>query len=401
MSRPLRTPAGAALLGLVLALVLAACSTGGKPTTSAGPAAASPSMTRAGPTEAPAHAAPADLKPLRSGERRVEVAMPEPYTPSAPYGTGTDDYRCFVLDPHLTRDAFITGLNILPGTPSVVHHVILFRLPPAQVAAAEAEDAAEPGEGWTCFGDTGLRSQGGAGLDDAPWLGAWAPGGSEQVLARDVGVPMQRGSRVVMQVHYNLLAGPRPDVTTAQLRLAPRSKHLAALRTMLLPAPVELPCRAGHDSSPLCDRVAALADVRKRFGSEVGMTADYLHLLCGPVRPGNVQTCDQTLRAPATIRAAAGHMHLLGRSVKVEVDPGTPKARTVLDIKRWNFDDQGARPVRPVRLERGDTVRVTCRHDQSLRDLLPAFKGQPERYVLWGEGTTDEMCLGILLVTRP
>lgn len=131
------------------------------------------------------------------------------------------------------------------------------------------------------------------------------------------------------------------------------------------------------------------------------MTADYLHLLCGPVRAGDVQTCDRTLQAPATIRAAAGHMHLLGRAVKVEVDPGTPKARTVLDIKNWDFDNQGAKPVRPVRLERGDTVRVTCRHDQSLRDLLPAFKGQPERYVVWGEGTTDEMCLGILLVTRP
>ena len=42
---------------------------------------------------------------------------PTAYTPSAPYGTGTDDYRCFLLDPHLTQDAFITGLNILPGQP--------------------------------------------------------------------------------------------------------------------------------------------------------------------------------------------------------------------------------------------------------------------------------------------
>ena len=47
------------------------------------------------------------------------------------------------------------------------------------------------------------------------------------------------------------------------------------------------------------------------------------------------------------------------------------------------------------------TLTVTCRHDQSLRDQLPAFEGQEDRYVVWGEGTTDEMCLGILLVTRP
>jgi hypothetical protein len=204
-----------------------------------------------------------------------------------------------------------------------------------------------------------------------------------------------------MQVHYNLLAGPKPDVTTAQLRLAPRNKDLAALETVLMPAPVELPCRAGHDGSPLCDRSAALADVRKRFGSQAGMTADYLHLLCGEIRAGDVQTCDRTMQRPAVIRAAAGHMHLLGRSIKIQVDPGTPRARTVLDIKSWDFDNQGSTPVKAVELEPGDTVRVTCRHDQSLRDLLPSFDGQPDRYVLWGEGTTDEMCLGLLLVTRP
>jgi hypothetical protein len=94
-------------------------------------------------------------------------------------------------------------------------------------------------------------------------------------------------------------------------------------------------------------------------------------------------------------------MHLLGRSIRIQVDPGTPRARTVLDLPVWDFDNQGAKAVTPVPLRRGDTVRVTCRHDQRLRDLLPAFKDQPERYVVWGEGTTDEMCLGILLVTRP
>jgi protein involved in polysaccharide export with SLBB domain len=56
--------------------------------------------------------------------------------------------------------------------------------------------------------------------------------------------------------------------------------------------------------------------------------------------------------------------------------------------------------VQPYRLRAGDTVKVTCRHVQWLRDRLPAFEGQPDRYVVWGEGTTDEMCLGILQVTR-
>ena len=45
-----------------------------------------------------------------------------------------------------------------------------------------------------------------------------------------------------------------------------------------------------------------------------------------------------------------------------------------------------------------EQVEVTCRHVQWLRDKLPAFEGQPDRYVVWGKGTTDEMCLGMLQV---
>jgi hypothetical protein len=396
MSRPGRTAAAL----LALALAVAGCSTGTQDVAS--PAgAASPVATATPHGTHDAVATPtARPRPLRAGERRVTLTMPAAYTPSAPYGAGTDDYRCFVLDPHLQQDAFITGLNILPGTPDVVHHVILFQVPPGSVPAVEAQDASEKGQGWTCFGGTGLESRG-DDLDDAPWLGAWAPGGSEQLMAPDVGVPVQKGSRVIMQVHYNLLAGPRPDVSATQLRLAPASADLDPLQTMLLPAPVELPCRSGHTQSLLCDRATAVADVQKRFGEEVGQTANYLHILCGQVQAGPVQTCDRLIREPATIRAVAGHMHLLGRSIRVEVDPGTPRARTVLDVPVWDFDNQGAKAVKPVALRPGDRVRVTCRHDQRLRDLLPAFKDQPERYVVWGEGTTDEMCLGILLVTRP
>src|SRR4051794_22704105 len=178
-----------------LALAVAGCSTG----MDSGAGEGRPSPSAVTQTPAAAHtahaagaaAAPVARKPLRAGERFVRLAMPKPYTPSAPYGTGTDDYRCFVLDPHLSRDAFITGLDILPGTPSEVHHVILFRAPPETVPAVEGQDAADDGEGWTCFGGTGLE-RGGA-LEDAPWLGAWAPGAPSRSWPRTSGSRSRRG----------------------------------------------------------------------------------------------------------------------------------------------------------------------------------------------------------------
>ncbi len=393
--------AGIAAAGLLLAACSPVTDSSGDraaPGTPSAPIATAPGDTQSHGAEAD----PGKRTPLRPGERIVDVAMPAPYKPAAP-GKGTDDYRCFLLDPRAETDSFVTGVDVVPGDRRVVHHVILFRVAPDQVAAAEAVDKRAPGEGWTCFGGAGLEG-GGATLEDAPWIGAWAPGGREQVLADDIGIPLPAGSRIVMQVHYNLLAGSAPDVSKARLRISDGSRHLAPLETTLLPAPVELPCRPGV-RGPLCNRDAAVADVMERFGMRSGQMVAGLQFLCGDglgPRPGPTQSCTRDVQEPATVRAVAGHMHLLGRKIKIELNPGRPDARTLLDIPVWNFDDQGARSLRrPVKIRPGDKLRVTCTHDQGLRDLLPAFKGQPERYVVWGEGTTDEMCLGIVLVTRP
>jgi hypothetical protein len=328
----------------------------------------------------------------------MTLTMPEQYTPSAPNGSGTDDYRCFLLDPELDKDVWLTGSHVLPGNPRVVHHVILFRVSPEQVAEAEAKDAASDDPGWTCFGGTGLQGEF-QNVDDAAWLAAWAPGGDETKVRDGYGARLEAGSRIVMQVHYNLLKGAEPDVSSTQLRWMPASRHLTPLHTYLLPSPVELPCRPGHDDSPLCDRDAAVADVMERFGS-AGNTNGLLHLLCGTeAKPSRTSTCTRYINRGMTVLGVAGHMHLLGRTITIETNPGTPEARTVLDIPVWDFDNQGIRPLeQPVHLDPFDQVKVTCTHQQWLRDRLPAFEGQEERYVIWAEGSTDEMCLGTLQV---
>ena len=200
-----------------------------------------------------------------------------------------------------------------------------------------------------------------------------------------------------MQVHYNLLNGSRPDRSRAILTTAPVDRALQPVHTVLLPAPVELACRRG-EQGPLCDRTAAVFDQAKRFGNDAALVPTGLLLLCGkdaaqPVaRP--TTSCDRPVTGPMTIQAVAGHMHVLGRSIRVELNPGTARTRLLLEIPRWSFHWQASYTLeRPVRAEPGDVLRVTCRHDASLRTGAP-------RYVLWGEGTTDEMCLGVLQVTR-
>lgn len=346
----------------------------------------------------PVPAEEAPRVPLRDGDRRLTVTMPEAYHPTAPTESGADDYRCFLVDPELEDDVFVTGTDVSPGDPSMVHHVILYQVPPEQVDAARTMDGSMPGQGWTCFGGSGLDT--GGGPQAAPWLGAWTPGSSEAVLRDGYGIPLAAGSQLVMQVHYSLLTGDGPDITATELRVTDGSADLAPVSTVLLPAPVELPCRPEYSDGPLCSREAALADLRERFGDGPGSMAEWLRWRCPGGAAGPEQSCTTTFSAPGTIIGVAGHMHLLGRAVRVEVNPGTSSARTLLDVPVWNFDDQGAVPIEPVEIAAGDRITVTCEHDQSLRDHIPAFEGQPDRYVLWGEGSTDEMCAGILQIAQ-
>jgi hypothetical protein len=94
-------------------------------------------------------------------------------------------------------------------------------------------------------------------------------------------------------------------------------------------------------------------------------------------------------------------MHLLGKSIRIVLNPGRPTRRVLLDIPRWDFHWQNAYLLeRPIQAKPGDVIRVTCTYDPARRKRGEDGIPKSPRYVLWGEGTTDEMCLGLLQVTR-
>ncbi|ROT29786.1 monooxygenase [Micromonospora sp. HM5-17] len=386
--RRIRT--GAALLAALL--LTTACAADPDP-------AAAPTPTASGPHGRHGGSTPPPPTPLRDGERFLTLSMPEPYRPAPPAG-GTDEYRCFLVDPELTSPAYLTGSQFLPQNVEIVHHAIFFRIEPSEVAAVRRFDAESPGPGWTCFGD--------AGVGQAAWVAHWAPGVNETLLAPGLGYPMPPGSLLAMQVHYNLLTlGNRPvgtDQSGIRLRLADGRTPLDPLVTALLPAPVELPCAPGEEGE-LCDRTAALRDVARRFGADAARRTEQIGAACRrgePAVPGNTQSCDHRVTQPGLVHALAGHMHLLGRSIRIDLNPGTPGARTLLDVPVYNFDDQGTHPLpEPVAVKPGDVYRVTCTHDATLRRRLPQLRDLPPRYVVWGEGTSDEMCLGLVIWSPP
>jgi hypothetical protein len=389
---------GAATMALATAFaVVAAC--GSDADNSAAPAAAGSHSAHAGGSSAPP-------QPLRAGERFLDLKLAEAYTPAPPEGGGTDEYRCQVIDPGLTKAQFLTGTQFAPENVAIAHHAIVYAVPPDRAALVRKQDAKTPGLGWQCFGGTGVP---GADVEDedqgATWVDTWAPGATETLFTQDIGYKLMPGSLIILQVHYNLLATDgKPagsDRSAVRLRLTDGTPQTRELTTFPLDAPTDLPC-AADESGPLCDRAASIADVTKRFGPEVGGTADEQLEECGQnaPKPGGTQTCDHKVEAPMTLFAGFGHMHLLGRAIKVELNPGKPNAKVVLDVPQFNFDNQRlVKLPSPVEIGPGDTLRVTCTHDAGLRKRLPQLSKLPPRYVVWGDGTSDEMCIGIMTVS--
>jgi hypothetical protein len=223
-----------------------------------------------------------------------------------------------------------------PGNAALLHHAILYRVDPGQVADAQRLDARDPRLGWSCFGGPGLPTKGNvlAGLDSAPWVGAFARHGGEQSFATGTGQQLTKGSQFILQMHYNLLDGNGSDNTSVKVRVAPAGTKLQALHTFLLPAPVELPCAT----------------------NETAIQIDLIHA------------------------------------------DGT--SRRLLDIPSWNFDDQRATELAaPTTVTSTDKLKVTCTHDATLRQKVPSLSKLQPRYVVWGEGSSDEMCLGVVSYT--
>jgi Copper type II ascorbate-dependent monooxygenase, C-terminal domain len=357
------------------------------------------------------HAKPSTGAGLTGPGTTITVRPSRPYTPHAA-GGAIDDYHCFVLNPHLTQDEYVTGALIRPQRTGIVHHVILYEAAGAQAAEADQMNAANGGKGWTCFGGPNLpldiSSSGSIDrLGQPPWIAAWVPGHTTNALPAGTGVLLHKGARIVMQVHYNLIAAVGPDRSQAALRVLPATTRLTALQTQLIAAPVELPCPAGV-TGPQCSRQQAIQDEAKKYGAENAFIPEALLRLCGktlsdyPPDVGSgthiTTSCDRAVAQHETIYGLAGHMHLRGRDLQIVLDPGTAKEQMLLHLPAWDFHWQDVYYlVHPISVGPGDTIRVTCAYDNSpAAQPVVGTKQLVPRYVVWGEGTTDEMCLGVL-----
>ncbi len=312
--------------------------------------------------------------------RKLTATAPYAPTRGDPSHPRRDDYRCFVLEPSLDAPADVTGFRVLPTAPSIVHHVIVFEVREAAVPALLRLDASDPGPGYPCFGGIGVDPQ----YERAPagakekmhfqmqLVAGWAPGGNGSgttIFPRDTAVHLARGSRLVVQIHYNL-AHLEPNMTD----------HTA----------VEL--YGGAEREPRQAFWVPVLDTR--FRVPAGTAPDDARAIVNGAL---------TLPVRAEVFGVAPHMHLRGVSARIDShdqsqdeDNLSPQDgdRCLLDVPQWDFDHQEMYWLEETQLL--NQAKIRCRFDARGPRAPDGGALGRAHDLTWGEGTDDEMCLAFL-----
>jgi hypothetical protein len=307
-----------------------------------------------------------------------EYPTPE-YVPAIQGGVlaEADDYRCFLLEPNLTEQSFITGYDVLPGTDEIVHHVVVSIVDPDAPAELPAPmgttnrqvmeqlDAESPERlGWPCFGLAGD----GVAVSSVPVV--WAPGQGVVRFPNESGVPLSPKHKLVVQMHYNL-ADPahrgRSDATKVRLSLASKVTNVGVF-SLIDPLLDSL-----YEPQPdtLEPGKASVLYTWKRGMKEVGL--DEL--------PG------------IELWGVMPHMHERGHKYQMRLKSSASAAmQCAADVQRWDFHWQRMYFYeKPWTLTADSEFEVTCDFDTS----------DATSPVTPGWGTRNEMCLATLYLTVP
>ena len=276
----------------------------------------------------------------QAGEPNLVLKMPVSFEVPA---DGPDSFQCFVIPSGQAQDVFIGGGEFRPGNPRVVHHALIM----LDVTGRARELAkANGGSSYPCFG--------GARIGSGGLLLGWAPGAVPQPVEPGIARRLEKGTDIVVQIHYHPSGKVEHDQSQLGLRFSDApTKGVATM--LLLNTNLYIPAGA----------------------------TDY------PVK------ASMTLPRDADLFSIAPHAHYLGKEMKIDAHLPDGTSKPLIYIKDWDFNWQGQyRYKEPVHLPAGTRIELAYTYDNSSAN--PQNPSNPPKAVRWGEQTTDEMALAFL-----
>jgi hypothetical protein len=302
------------------------------------------------------------------GKPDAVFTLPEDYPVPA---SGTIDYKYFEVPTNFTEDKWVQAFEVKPGTPSVVHHVIIYSRPPrrpapegAQAQQQQQQQAGPRRQGPISFAP-GMEEpddvkanaahqstpndrpapKGGAGA----FVAGFAPGQSVRVFQEGSALKVPAGSTLIFQMHYTASGKPATDRSKIAFVFAKEKPKYEAITAALMNQNFTLP--AGSAST----RVDA----------------------------------EMTINNPMTLWSLLPHTHV--RGVKWEVEMTYPDGRKeiVLAVPKYDFNWQTDYVFKePLKIPAGTKVRTSAWYDNSTANKS---NPDPKADVHWGEQTFEEM----------
>ena len=317
----------------------------------------------------------------RIGQPDLVLPIPETFKLEA---SGPDEYQYFEVDPGFTRDMYVQQAEARPGNRKIVHHIIVFVNPPdnaptkpkpskAEVEAREKQMTYYR-EGFLkrtkvdapVHNDSCQLPNGGAGermdaTDDGGnivWVAVYAPGTPPYRLPATTALKVPAGSKLLFQIHYSKVMGSEQT-----------DRSMIGLTFAKQPPAKELLVRA--------------------------VANEYFRLPAG-ASDHQVTAC-WTVPEDINVYALMPHMHMRGKSQKLEAIYPDGRREVLLNVPRWDFAWQTNYEMKQaVMLPKGTRILVTSTFDNSTRNK---FNPDPSKIVRWGEPTYDEMLINFMSYT--
>ncbi|WP_162136213.1 EF-hand domain-containing protein [Zavarzinella formosa] len=257
--------------------------------------------------------------------------------PVAVKATGIMPYQKVTVETHLTEDKWVKALEVRPSAREVVHHVLVFILPPKKEPNARDPE----------------------GDESSGFFAPYVPGQSVLNYPEGYAKKLPKGSRLFFQMHYTPNGTATEDQTRIGLIFAKNPPEHEVRVVGIANTGLKIPAGASHH--PEAAKLKLPADV--------------------------------------TVLAFLPHMHLRGQAFRYEITPPGGKKETVLDVPNFDFNWQlYYRLAQPLELKKDTVIDATGWFDNSKSN--PA-NPDASKTVRWGPQTYDEMMLGYVEYVVP
>ena len=314
--------------------------------------------TPAGPADAPSLQLPTLPRLDRGQGNIVTLEMKEEYKPSGSFETDIERGRCFVIDglpsvEGVDASKVLTGFEVTPGNPGLVHHVQLYVTNSLDANAAAQGWADQPAVGYDCYGDIKL------GEANASLIANWTPGTGASYYPDNTGILIPNDRLFIMKVHYLNKKGAAPgsDKTKIDLQLAD---------------------------------VGTVTEANILAITKTDKSINPINFSAGIAREVTYTTNHKFNRINSvTLHAILPHMHDLGASIQVKHG-----GNCLIDIPNWNFEWQRFfffdKQTPPITISQDDDISIDCTYN------IPASTTA----VVDGYDEGQEHCLAYLYVVQ-